>query len=170
MKKVIAVLMCICFVFTLCGCTFLKDVADSAGIEKPKVFEYEGVSIELTTDFFRMDDLLSEDYDFVIGDGDVTVMGVKAVLDDAGQTTPDEFAELYRSVISQQNPTEVTELDGIPTFQFVMKENEEDDLKVAVMFYKGSGPIWVVTFATDVEDFNEHYEDICKFAKTVKCE
>jgi hypothetical protein len=170
MKKVIAVLICIGFVFTLCGCTFLKDVADSAGIEKPKVFEYEGVSIELTTDFFRMDDLLSEDYDFVIGDGDVTVMGIKAVLDDAGQTTPDEFAELYRSVISQQNPTEVTTLDGIPTFQFVMKENEEDDLKVAVMFYKGSGPIWVVTFATDVEDFNEHYDDICKFAKTVKCE
>ena len=74
MKKVLALFMVICFMTTLCGCTFLKDVSDLSGKEEPKTFQFDGVSIELTTEFLRMD-FISKDYDFVVGTDDLTVMG-----------------------------------------------------------------------------------------------
>lgn len=78
MRKFLSVLMVICLMFSLCGCAFLRDVADSTvnNDEKVKVFDFEGLSIELTTDFLRMD-FISEDYDVIVGDGEITVMGIK---------------------------------------------------------------------------------------------
>ncbi len=169
MKKILALIMIVCLMLSLCGCTFLKDLSDSTRDEEPKTFEYDGISIELTTNFVRMD-FVSEEYDLVIGNDDLTVIGVKAVLDDGGTTSAAEFAEIYRSVIEKHNPTEVTELDGIPTLQCIMKEDGEEDLKVATMFYKGSSCLWVVCFAADEDEFSGQYDDICKYAKTVKCD
>lgn len=169
MKKVLALFMVICFMTTLCGCTFLKDVSDLSGKEEPKTFQFDGVSIELTTEFLRMD-FISKDYDFVVGTDDLTVMGVKAAMEDNEEISVMDYAEVYHSVIADMNPTEITEMEGIPTLQCVMDDEDGEDTRVAVMFYKGTDCFWVILFAADTDDFSEHYNDICKYAKTVKCE
>ncbi len=169
MKKVIALFTVICLMTTLCGCALLKDIVDSTGREKPKTFEFDGVSIELTNQFFRMD-FLSEDYDFVVGTDDITVMGVKAVVEDNEEIPVIDYADFYRTAIAYKNPTEITEIDDVPTFQCVMDDEDGEDTRVAVMFYKGTDCFWVIFFAADTDDFSENYNDICKYAKTVKCQ
>lgn len=76
MKKVLSVLMVLCLVVSLAGCDFLKDVADSAKVEEPKTFEFDGISIELTTNFLRME-FISDEYDFIVGDEILSVFGIK---------------------------------------------------------------------------------------------
>lgn len=164
--------MVICLMFSLCGCAFLRDVADSTvnNDEKAKVFDFEGLSIELTTDFLRMD-FISEDYDVIVGDGEITVMGIKMLNEETqlGDLTVMEFAQNFRSQMEANNPTEITEIDGIPTMQYVSTEGD-DVQKIAVMYYKASDCFWILCFAVEADDFAENYNDICKYAKTVKCE
>jgi hypothetical protein len=52
----------------------------------------------------------------------------------------------------------------------VMSDDKDDDLKYAAMFYKGTDCFWVILFAEDVDDFDENYAQICKYAKSVKCD
>ena len=168
MKKLLALFMAICLVFSLCSCTFLKDVSDSGGIEKPKIFEFDGISIELTTDFLRMD-FISEEYDFVIGNDGLTVMGMKVPFEDNTDISVMDYAETFHSAFSSYNPTKITQIEDIPTFQYVIRD-KDDDLRAAVTFYKGTDCFWVILFTEETDDFNEHYSDICKYAKSVKCE
>lgn len=170
MKKVLAVLMVICIALSLCGCTFLKDVADSAKIEEPKTFEFEDISIELTSRYLRMD-FISEDYDFIVGNEEVTVMGLKveAEEDVFELMTVRDYAVSFHSLLEADNPTEVTEIDGIPTMQYNSYTDDGKKQTTAVMFYKGSDCFWVITFTSVTEKFDDNYSDICKFAKSVKC-
>ncbi len=169
MKKILALLMTICLIFALCSCTFLKDLSDSTRSAEPKVFEYDGISIELTTEFLRMD-FVSEDFDFVIGNDGLTVMGLKVPFENNAEFSAMDYAQSFHSNFTSYNPTQITEIDGIPTFEYVMSDEKDDDLKYAVTFYKGTDCFWVLLFAEDIDDFDEHYADICKYAKTVKCE
>lgn len=172
MKKVLSILMMVCLLFSLCACDFAKDVADSAinSEDKAKTFDFEGISIELTTDFLRMD-FISEDYDFVVGDDELTVMGIRMLNSDTGmeEFSVLEFAQNFRSLMEEQNPTRITEIDDIPTMQYNSTDSGEEQT-VAVMFYKGQDCFWAVCFVTMTDDFHEKYSDICKYAKTVKCE
>ena len=62
MKKILAVILTFaCLAISLSGCTFLKDATDLVLNDeaKAKTFEFDGISIELTTDFLRMDSLIS---------------------------------------------------------------------------------------------------------------
>ena len=172
MKRLLVVLLAVCMTFSLCACTFAKDVADSTlNIKaKAKTFEFDGISIELTTDFMRMD-FISEEYDFIVGTETLTLMGIKM---DNGETAlgdmpVKDFAENFRSLMLDSNPTKITLIDNIPTMQYTASEDGEEQT-IAVMFYKASDCFYVLCFGADSEDFNEQYEDICKYAKTVKCE
>ena len=68
MKKFITVILAVCFILSLSGCSFLKDVSDMAQNEIPqaKTFKADGLSIDLTTDFLNMD-FVDKDYNFIIG-------------------------------------------------------------------------------------------------------
>lgn len=171
MKKLLALLMAFCLIFSLCGCDFVKDVADSAINEKAKAktFELDGVSIKLTTDFLRMD-FVSEDYDFVVGDEELTIMGLEMDFDEneVNSLTVSEFAEFFRSNMLDSDPTEVEEMSGIPVFEYCSDSDDGEELTTAVMFYKGDDSFWAICFAADTDDFDELYDDICKYAKSVK--
>lgn len=171
MKKVLSVLMAFCLIFSLCACDFANDIVDSTlNIKaKSKTFEFDGLSIELTTEFLRMD-FVSEDYDFIVGTETLTLMGMKIVHTetDLGELPVIEFARNFRSRMLESNPTAVTEIDGIPTMQYTAGDEGEKQT-IAVMFYKNDDCFWVLCFGASSEDFNEEYDNICKYAKTVKC-
>lgn len=169
MKKIIALLMVVCIAFSFCGCVFLKDVADSTKKEQPKTFEFEDISIELTSDFLRMD-FLSDEYDFVVGTKLLTVMGIKAEFDENTEVSVNDYADAFRSALTDNNTTPISYIEEIPTLQYQTKDNDGNDQKVAVMFYKGTNCFWVICFAASIEKFDDIYNDICKYAKTVKCE
>lgn len=171
MKKIFAVLLAFCLLFTLVGCDFIKDVADSTKIEESKVFDFDGISIELTTDFLRMD-FVSEDYEFIVGNEDLTIMGIKIPNSETemSQLTVTEFAENFRSLLMQNNEvTEIAEMDEIPTMQYC-EDSDEGEQTVAMMYYKATDCFWIVCFAAFSDEFDDMYDDICKYAKTVKCE
>lgn len=172
MKKALSILMVVCLMVSLCACDFLEDVADSAmNMEaEAKIFDFEGISIELTTDFLRLD-FIDDDYEFIVGDEVLTVMGIKTLYEgtDLEDLTVLEFADNFRSLMEADNPTEITEMDGIPTMQYTGSDSE-GEVTCAVMYYKASDCFWVVCFATSTEDFDGMYGDICRYAKTVKCE
>jgi len=172
MKKVISVLVAVLLLLSLCACDLLSDAIDSVENEeaKPKTFTYEGISIELTTDFLRMD-FISEEYDFIVGDDLLAVMGMKVTFDDTdiSNYTVKEFAENFHQVFEENNPTELTDIDGIPVFQYRVID-DEDDQTMAVTFHKAEDCFWLVMFGADTAEFSKVYPDICKYAKTVKCE
>ena len=171
MKKLLALLMAFCLVFSLCGCDFAKDIADSAINEKAKAktFEFDGVSIKLTTDFLRMD-FVSEDYDFVVGNEELTIMGLEMDFEDSevAALSVSEFAEFFRSNMTESDPTEVEETNSIPSIQYRKTTDDGEELTPAVMFYKGDDCFWAICFAADTDDFDELYDDILKYAKSVK--
>lgn len=173
MKKILAVILAlVCFMMCLSGCTFLKDVTDLVLNDeaKAKTFEFDGISIELTTDFLRMDSL-KEDYDFAVGSETVSVLGLK-MLDsetEMGNASVKEFAEEFHSLVEELGAEEITEIDGIPTFKYQSTE-EDEEITLALTFYRGKDCFWIVFFSAESENFDGLYSDICKYAKTVKCE
>ena len=172
MKRILAVLLVLCLSVSVSGCAFFGDVADLAknDVAKEKTFDLEGLSIELTTDFLQMD-FISEDYDFVIGDGTLSILGLKIEHDDTAlkDLTTLQFAEYFRSVMEENKPDEVTEVDSIPTMQYTAKTDGLDQV-VVVKFYKSTDGFWMLCFSVTASQFDDVSDDINKYAKTVKCE
>ena len=172
MKKILALILVACMAFSLCACDFAKDLADSTLNIKAqaKTFDFDGISIELTTDFVRMD-FISDEYDFIVGTETLTLMGIKVDSEDTAlnDVSVKDYAESFRSLMLSSNPTEITLIDDIPTMQYTASE-DGDEQTIAVMFYKGSDCFYVLCFGASSDTFKEQYKDICKYAKTVKCE
>lgn len=172
MRKISAVLLVFCLMLSLCACDFLKDVTDMAlnETEKPKTFDLDGVTIELTTNFIRMDEL-DDGYDFIVGDPEISILGTKVPFDeyDIGECSVMDYAQSYYDILEVAEKTEISEIDGIPTMNCVF-EGDDGDSSTAIMFYKGEDAFWVIMFSSDSEIFDGLYEEICGYAKTVKCE
>lgn len=171
MKKILSILMVVCLIFSLSACDFAGDVVDSTLNIKadPKTFEFDGLSIELTTDFLRMD-FISEEYDFVVGSEDLTVMGIKWPHTETGlgDLPVIEFAKNFRSLMLESNPTSVTEISGVPYMQYSADEGDGEQT-IGVTFYKNDDCFWVLCFGAPSENFDKEYDNICKYAKSVKC-
>ncbi len=172
MKKVLVILVSLCLALSLCACNFVKDIADMAANDKAtqKTFEFEGISIELTTDFLRMD-FVSEDYEFVVGDENIALFGMKIDFEesDLSNYSALEFAKYFRDLMSEDNPTEVAEVEGIPSMQYVSTEDGEEQT-IILMFYKASDCFWILGFGVSSSDYEEFYPEIKGYAKTVKCD
>lgn len=171
MKKFITVILAVCFIFSLSGCSFLKDVSDMAQNEIPqaKTFKADGLSIDLTTDFLNMD-FINKEYNFIIGNDDLTVMGEKWLNTETelGDFTVGEFAEYHRFLLEKINPTILNDMDGIPTMKYTTTADDGGEITAAVMYYKATDGFWIVTFAADTDKFLKLYDEICTYAKSVK--
>lgn len=171
MKKFLAIVLVVVLSLSLCGCDLLKDIVDSTKSEKAKTFDFEGISIELTTSYLRME-FISEEYDFIVGNETVSVFGIKIPFNENGleALSVSEYAQNFHDAMQDENPTDVTLIDSIPSLQYTSVNEDGEEQTAAVMFYKGTDCFWVICFVTESEDFSDSYEDICKFAKSVKCE
>ena len=167
MKKLLLLGLALVLCLSLCSCDFLQDVVDRTANEEAesKVFEFDGLSIELTTDFLRME-ITGTDYDFIVSDGTVTVMGMKMENAALNDLTATEFAEFFCTLMEESNPTPVTHVDGIPTAQYVGTDDGEQ-LTIAMMFYKGADCFWLVCFGAESEIFSDVYAAICHYATSV---
>ncbi len=174
MKRILALLLSVMMIFSLCACDFMKDLSDFVENDTPtsKTFDLDGISIELTTDFIRMD-FLDEEYDFVIGTESVSVFGFDMTFDDTGldKASVLEFADVFRQQMMNTYPdiTEIVDEGGIQMFQYADSEDGEA-LTSVVAFYKASDRFWIITFAIETKDYEKLYPEICKYAKSVKCE
>ena len=168
MKKLLLLCLMLVLCLSLCSCDFLQDVVDRTANEEAesKVFEFDGLSIELTTDFLRME-ITGTDYDFIVSDGTVTVMGMKMENAALNDLTATEFAEYFCSLIAESAPTDVTHVNDIPTAQYVGTDDEGDRQTIAMMFYKGADCFWLVCFGAESEIFSDVYAAICHYATSV---
>ena len=171
MKKLLCVLLAAMLFITLCGCSFLEDMGDLAAndVAKAKTFQFDNLSIELTTDFLRMEFLEEEEWDFVVGSDKIAVMGIKEEVEEdlAAEIALTDYANAFRSLLVVES-TEVIEKDGIPMTQYTA-EGDDGKKTINVAFYKGTNCFWTVCFGADEEEFDELYDEMCKYAKTVKC-
>lgn len=167
MKRILSILLCLTFLFSLCGCVFAKDLKDSTVnlVAKEKSFKHEDFNITLTSDFLTMD-FVDESYDFIWGTEDITVMGLLVKLDDdiLNGITAYDYAIAFCE--EMQEPVQVKTLDGIPITEYEA-ENKGNTYKYLVSFYKSSSGIWVVMFGAEPDDYSKHYSELCKYAKSV---
>ena len=174
MKKILAVMLSVCMLFCLCACDFAKDIADLAANDTPKdkTFDLDGISIELNTNFLRMDFLDKEEYDFIVGDENISIFGVKAPFEDTGleNCTVLEYTDLfYQQMTSLDIDAEIIEDNGIKMVKYTDIDGDGEESNYVVAFYKAQDYFWVITFAVDAKDYEQLYPDICKYVKSVKC-
>lgn len=175
MKKLLAFALAICMLFSLTGCSFITDLSDSVNniIPDEKTFEFEGVSIKLNTDFLRME-FVDEDYDFIVGDGDVTVMGQKVPLNELelefGDIDAKRYAELcLESLAVNYECTELSEHKNIPYFEYVTGyEDDEKQINLTV-FYETSDAFLIMVFAFSANDAEKLRPISLSYAETVSC-
>lgn len=164
MKKLVAVVLTVGLLFSLGACTFLKDVQDlGKGDVTEKVFEFDDVSLTLSSDFIRMG-FIDESYDFIVGNEVVAVYGLKAPFEDTelAEYTVAEYAELFSDQLEYD--ATVSMVGEIPTVEY-----GEDDMKMITAFYKGDTCFWVIMFGVATEEYDASYPDICNYIKSVKC-
>lgn len=168
MKKILSAFLVFCLLLSLCGCTFLSDVADMGEKEEPKIFEFDDISMELTTKYLRMD-FVSEDYEFIVGNDVLTIMGTEVEFEDTdlAKLTVIEFAEYFRGLMVDNNPTEISEIDGIPTMQYTAISDSKEQT-ATIKYYKSDESFWIICFVIDSKNYEDLSDDIKKFAKTVK--
>ena len=170
MKKLLLLCLMLVLCLSLCSCEFLQDVLDSTAHEEAenKVFEFDGLSIELTTAFLRMV-IAGTNYDFIVGDGTVTVMGMKLENDALSDLTATEFAEFFCTLMEESTPTPVTHVNEIPTAQYVGTDDDGEQQTIAMMFYKATDCFWLVCFGAESDSFDDVYGEICHYATSVTC-
>ncbi len=163
MRKIISVIACFAILFCLCSCGFDAENLDKLinGEPKVKVFQIDGLYIELNRDFMKMN-FISDEYDFIFGDGDVTVLGLYSAVEGV---TAEEYAEYFYESLEGADPAGVTKVGEVPTVGYTSVDDEVH--RYIVAFYETDGGIWSVTFGGEERSYNERYEDICKYIKSV---
>lgn len=173
MKRLISILICVAMMFSLCACDLVDDIADmTENVQAvPKTFEYNDFTIELTSDFLTMD-FVDDEYDFIWGTTQITIMGLLAEMepDVLENITAFDYATAYREEIKKANiePSKIEDLDGIPVMKYTT-DSAMGELSVMTAFYKGSQGVWVVLYNVRTDIYDENYKAICQYAKSVKC-
>ena len=171
MKKIISILLCMVMVLSLCACDFAKDIIDLTVNDTAvaKTFECGSLSLELNSDFLTMD-FVDDNYEFIWGTEDVTIMGLMTEFeqDVLDNMTALDYATLFREQISDFNPSEISNLDGIPIMEYT-NAGDDGDVTFLLTFYEATDGIWLVMFGADADVYSEHYTSFCEYAKTVRC-
>lgn len=171
MKKLLAFALTICMLFSLTGCNLVADLSDSVNNTTPteKTFDFDGLSIDLNTDFLRME-FIDDSFDFIVGDGDVTVMGIKVPFEgeDYSNITALDYAELFRDALTENAPTEVTSVSDIPQFEYATAQDDGAEQTNMVTVFKAEDCFWVVQFAFLSGDANDLRPLAQSYAETIE--
>ena len=170
MKRIIGIVICVAMIFSLSSCAFFEDILTRSVniVEKEKVFTFEDISITLTTDFMTMD-FISEDYSFIWGDGDVTVMGMEAFVgkEYMENITAEDYAVVFEDELEGTESDDIGDLNGIPTIKYEA-ESDGELYRYLVCIYETADGFWVVMFGSEEDIYEKQYENICTYAKSVK--
>lgn len=139
----------------------------SACTAAPKTFEAKGLSITLTEDFERNDDLNNEqDAVFMSNEALVTVLCEsfnQLAVDDS--FTEADYAELV--CLANDMNVEVKDKDGYTYFVYESTV-DGDDFKYLAVIFKGDDAFYMVQFCTFADGFSSELDDFWAYADTVE--
>lgn len=139
----------------------------SACSAAPKTFKADGLSITLTEDFERNDDLNSEqDAVFMSNEALVTVLCEsfnQLAVDDS--FTEANYAELV--CLANEMNVEVKNRDGYTYFVYESTV-DGDDFKYLAVIFKGDDAFYMVQFCTFAAGFDSELDTFWDYADTVE--
>lgn len=173
MKKVISVLLCAVLMLSLCSCQFVQDLADMTqnGTPVAKTFEKDGFSIELDSSFLTMD-FISEEYAFIWGNAHTTVMGLFVEYGDIlpEGTAVETYAKAFRETLEGVTPSELRTEGGVFMLDYEGDAEDGGVMSILTSFHQAEDGIWIVMYSVPSDEYEERYETLCGYAKSVKCE
>ncbi len=166
MKKLICICLVLILSMSLCACDAAEEILELSGKLNAKTFTVDGLSIDLTRDFIRLD-FLAEDFDFAIGSEDITILGTN--MGDAGDMSAWDFAVALREGMSNETVTEVADLEGIPTMLYTVIDDDGEEMTFMYAIYEASEGLWLLQFGFETDDYNELYPLVKQYALSVTC-
>ena len=171
MKKLICVSLVLFLFVSLCACDAAEEILEFSEKVNAKTFTEGELSIDLTRDFLRMD-ILAEGFDFAMSDGDITIFGERMDYSQNDQFTLSawEYAEAIREGLKMRDSdmaTEVTDLDGIPTIQYTVLDDDGEKMTFLYAIYEATDAFWLVQFGFETEDYEEYYPLAQQYARSV---
>lgn len=170
MKRIISILVCVAILASLSSCAFVKDLMTRSVnlLEREKEFVFEDLSITLTTSFMTLD-FINDEFSFIWGDGNVTVMGIEV---DVGEemikeVSTEDYAAVYASELEGVSEDDIGDLNGIPTILYSV-DNGDGVFTYLICFYETSDSFWVVMLGSEEDIYEEEYDNICKYAASVQ--
>ena len=170
MKKLICLILAWMLSLSLCACDAAEEILEMGKTLNTKTYTVDNLSIDLTREFLRMD-MLAQDFDFAVSDGDITVFGESvdyAEYELFGISAWD-YAAAFRESMTDKSVTEVTDLEGIPTLQYTATDDDGEQLTYVVAVYEASDRFWILQFCFETDDYDELYPLVKQYALSVKC-
>lgn len=171
MKKLICMILALMLSLSLCACDAVEEIRELGETLNAKTFTVDNFSIDLTQEFLRMD-ILAKDFDFAVSDGDITIFGKRMDYsqNDEFSLSAWEYAEAIREGLNSETVTEVTDLEGIPTMEYTVIDDDGEEMTFLYAIYEASGCFWLVQFGFETEDYHELYPLVKQYALSVKCD
>ena len=161
MKRILAIMLSLIFVFSMTSC--LKDGFEGA----EKTYMYDNMSITMTENF---NEASYDGFDVCFDSATVAVFCIKepfTLADGIEDMTLNDYTELTLEVNKSHNPT-LKNVDGIPVMEYTYY-NANTDITYAYFsaLYKSGDAFWVVQFACNEDLYAENEAFLIKWAKSV---
>lgn len=161
MKKIIALILCILLLCSVCAC---KGILES-DISKR---EYGQFSIEIPDAFKEVE---VEGHAAYFVKDNVYVWAIKddfINLDGSSEWTLEQYANRIYEVNDLRFPTPVTVTEGLYNIEYtVFNEMKNMSFTYFTVMYKGSDAFWMVQFACEDTKYAEYKPHFISWAKTV---
>ena len=161
MKKILAIVLSLIFVFSMTSC--LKDGFGGA----EKTYTYDNMSITMTENFREVS---YTGFDICFESANVAVFCIKepfTLAEGIEDLTLDDYAALTLEANAAQNPA-LKDVDGIPVMEYTYYS---EDAKLTYAYfsalYKSGDAFWVVQFACNEDLYAENEASLIKWAKSV---
>lgn len=163
MKRAAALLLVLCCLFSLMGCSAKKVYEADA-----KTFTNDGLQIELTESFRAKEDY--EGYTVCYDSAEVAVFVLKeafTLAEGSESLSLEEYAGYVYEANASKNPDDVTTVDGLTCMEYTFDNNGSEYSYFCAMF-KGSDAFWLVQFVCMDTIYEEYKPYFIEWAKTVK--
>ncbi len=158
MKKLIALLMAVLMLASLAAC----------GAPKEKEFTNSGLTITLNDSFTEKS---YEGYTVCYDSKNVAVFVLKegfSLLAGLENYTLKQYADLVFAANSARNPSAITEVEGLTTFEYTFLNTEDNTTyKYFTTMFKGDDAFWTIQFCCAADKYNTYKADFIKYAHSV---
>ncbi len=163
MKKALCAVMALALVFLFCACGTGKVYEAAA-----KDFSVEGMTITLT---WRFSEENAEGYTACYDSKEAAVFLLKedfSMLAGLEDYTLAEYAEAVRKSNEQRSPEQVTQKEGLLTFEYEFYDEAQSvTYHYLAVVYKATDAFWLVQFASPASLYEEYEPYFLTWAKSV---
>ncbi len=157
MKKLLAVILCIAALFSLCACTDMRK------------YTFDGFSVQLPRTFKESE---KGRYDLYLSDGDVFVWTIKDGFeneDGMDLWSLEGYMDVLYVLNGTQSPTPITVEDGIIYFEYsALNESKAKNFTYLTTAFKASDAFYTVQFVCEDLEYEVYKPQFMEWAKTIK--